>query len=120
MLTRLAQSAVAIAPEITARIKAAFLDALYAFLDGLVHLAFSDFDPLDPALTTSQKVVADSRLTLDVQELDTRILLSVTNLEHLNKVVVPALAKQFQDAFNVKMGEDLKVRRRMPSHPVPG
>lgn len=55
--------------DFTNRIKAAFLDALYAFLDGLVHLAFSEYDPLDPALTTSQKVVADSKLTVDVREL---------------------------------------------------
>lgn len=55
--------------DFTARIKASFLDALYAFLDGLVHLAFSEFDPLDPSMTTSHKVVGDSRITLDVQEL---------------------------------------------------
>lgn len=94
--------------EFTGRIKAAFLDALYAFLDGLVHLAFSEFDPLDPNLTTSQKVVEDSRLTVDVQELDTRILLSVTNLAHLKNSVVPGLTKQFQDAFQVSMSEDVK------------
>lgn len=55
--------------DYTSRIKDVFLDALYAFLDGLVHLAFSDYDPLEPNLTTSQKVIADSRVTVDVMEL---------------------------------------------------
>jgi len=55
--------------DFTSRIKSVFLDALYAFLDGLVHLAFSEYDPLEPNLTTSQKVIADSRVTVDVMEL---------------------------------------------------
>ena len=95
--------------EFTARIKAAFLDALYAFLDGAIQLAFSEYDPLDPALTTSQKIVGDSKMTVDVRDLDTRILLSVTNLTHLSRTIIPNLIKQFQDAYQVKMSDDLKV-----------
>ncbi|KAN0060309.1 Exocyst complex component S5 [Thecaphora frezii] len=98
----------AVPSEFTARIKAAFLDALYAFLDGLIQLAFSEYDPLDPSTTTSQKLIGDSKLTVDVRDLDTRILLSVTNLTHLNKTVVPNLVKQFQDAYQIKMVDDLK------------
>lgn len=30
------------------KVKNAFLDSLYFLLDGLVHLAFSDYDPLVP------------------------------------------------------------------------
>lgn len=93
--------------ESTARIKGAFLDALYAFLDGIVHLAFAEYDPLDPTITTSHKVVGNSRLTVDVQELDTRILLSVTNLAHLNKILIPTMAKQLQEVFHCRMSEDL-------------
>lgn len=93
--------------EFTSRIKAAFLDAIYAFLDGIVHLAFSEYDPLDPTMSTSHKVVGNSRLTVDVQELDTRILLSVTNLAHLNRIAIPTMAKQFQEVYHCKMSEDL-------------
>ncbi|CAO1633663.1 unnamed protein product [Parajaminaea phylloscopi] len=93
--------------DFTSRIKAAFLDAIYAFLDGIVHLAFSEYDPLDPTISTSHKVVGNSRLTVDVQELDTRILLSVTNLAHLNRIAIPTMAKQFQEVYHCKMSEDL-------------
>lgn len=96
-----------VSSECTSRIKSAFLDALYAFLDGIVHLAFSEYDPLDPTISTSHKVVGNSRLTVDVQELDTRILLSVTNLAYLNKIAIPTMAKQFQEVYHCKMSEDL-------------
>ncbi|EPQ29151.1 uncharacterized protein PFL1_03438 [Pseudozyma flocculosa PF-1] len=98
----------AVPSEFTGRIKAAFLDAIYAFLDGLIQLAFSEYDPLDPATSTSQKVIGDSKLMVDVRDLDTRILLSVTNLTHLSKTIVPNLVNQFQDAYRVKMADDLK------------
>lgn len=96
-----------VSSEFTSRIKGAFLDALYAYLDGIVHLAFSEYDPLDPTMSTSHKVVGNSRLTVDVQELDTRILLSVTNLSHLNRIAIPTMAKQFQEVYHCKMSEDL-------------
>lgn len=96
-----------VSAELTQRVKASFLDSIYAFLDGLVHLAFSEYDPLDPTVSTSHKVVGHSRLTVDVQELDTRILLAVTNLAHLNRIAIPTMAKQFQEFFRCKMSEDL-------------
>jgi exocyst complex component 2 len=97
--------------EFTTRIKSAFLDSIYVYLDGLVHLAFSEYNPLEAHLTTSQKLVQDSsRVTksiIDVKELDTRILLAVTNLSHLTKSVVPLLARQFQETFNSKMVDEV-------------
>ncbi len=84
-------------PEFTTRIKGAFLDALYAFLDGLVHLAFSDYNPLEPrtALSIQATSVSSSILgggapgtAIDVRDLDTRVLLSVTNLSHLSRVII--------------------------------
>ncbi|KAJ1030000.1 hypothetical protein NDA16_000913 [Ustilago loliicola] len=97
-----------VAPEFTARIKGAFLDALYAFLDGLVHLAFSEYSPLEPRTALSvQTVPGHPGSSVDVRDLDTRVLLSVTNLSHLSRVVIPGLVKQFSDAYSVKMEEDL-------------
>ncbi|UZJ51135.1 hypothetical protein CBS101457_000455 [Exobasidium rhododendri] len=98
--------------EFSSRIKTAFLDTIYVYLDGLVHLAFSDYNPLDAHLTTSQKLVHDpSKITsniIDVKELDTRILLGVTNLSHLTRSIVPLLVKQFHELYRVKMAEDLR------------
>ncbi|CDS00803.1 related to Exocyst complex component Sec5 [Sporisorium scitamineum] len=97
-----------VAPEFTARIKGAFLDALYAFLDGLVHLAFSEYSPLEPRTALSvQSVPGHPGSVVDVKDLDTRVLLSVTNLSHLSRVVIPSLVKQFADAYAVSMDDDL-------------
>ena len=97
-----------VAPEFTTRIKASFLDALYAFLDGLVHLAFSDYSPLEPRTALSvQSVPGHLGSAVDVRDPDTRVLVSVTNLSHLSRIVIPSLVKQFGDAYAVKMDEDL-------------
>ena len=59
-------------PLLVRRAQAAFLDALYAFLDGLVHVAFSSPDSLDPTLGHSMTpglVAPSSRSrTIDVQD----------------------------------------------------
>lgn len=97
-----------VAPEFTARIKGAFLDALYAFLDGLVHLAFSKYSPLEPRTALSvQAVPGHPGSSVDVRDPDTRVLLSVTNLAHLSRAIIPSLVKQFGDAYAVQMDEDL-------------
>ncbi|KAK0529701.1 Exocyst complex component S5 [Tilletia horrida] len=94
--------------EFTGRIKASFLNGLYTFLDGLVQLAFSEYDPLDPTTSTSEKVFADTNVSIDVRELDARILLGVTNIDHLRRTVLPALFQLISDSLHVKMAEDLK------------
>ncbi|PWY97177.1 hypothetical protein BCV70DRAFT_203103 [Testicularia cyperi] len=124
-----------VSQEFVARIRPTFLDALYAFLDGLVQLAFSEYDPLDPKMTSAIQIATSSshvgasssattatgtatmlgptstRTTtatvLNMRDLDTRILVSVTNLSHLSKTVIPSLLKQFSDAYAVDMSEDL-------------
>lgn len=97
-----------VSAECTSRIKGAFLDALYAFLDGLVHLAFSEYDPLEPRTALSvQSVPGLPGTSVDVRDLDTRVLLSVTNLSHLSRVIIPSLVKQFGDAYAVQLDQDL-------------
>ena len=89
-------------------IRSAFLDALYAFLDGLVHVAFSSPDdadsqinvPLTPS-TSSRAVITDSK--------DTRIMLTVSNLAHLQAVSIQRTINQFQAAFGIDMTADSKV-----------
>lgn len=104
-------SAVQPSAECTARIKGTFVDAIYAYLDGLVNLAFSEYNPLNAHTTTSQKVIMDKSkqaVVIDVKDLDTRILLGVTNLSRFSRSNVPALAKRFHEAYHVKMGDDLR------------
>lgn len=106
------------ASEYTARIKATFVDAIYVCLDGLVHLAFSEYNPLDATTTTSQKVIIDKSrqaVVIDVKDLDTRVLLGVTNLGHFSQTVVPTLANQFHEAFRVRMNDDLRTIEEVAS-----
>jgi exocyst complex component 2 len=101
----------AIPADFTTRVKATFVDAIYVYLDGLVHLAFSEFQPLDASHKSSQKLVysaSQQTSVVDVKQLDTRILLGVTNLSHFTRVIVPNMSKHFHEAFSVRMGDDLR------------
>lgn len=50
--------------EFVRKVQSSFLDALYAFLDGLVHVAFSDPD----AIFTSGKQLATRRAPFEADE----------------------------------------------------
>ncbi|KAG0140924.1 hypothetical protein CROQUDRAFT_52505 [Cronartium quercuum f. sp. fusiforme G11] len=99
--------------------QSAFLDALYGFLDGLVHVAFTPPKPL-PSLdelsaagtgicfsSMLMKASKDNvQLELQEEQNDTRVLLTISNLLHLRTIYIPKLFKQFQDAFRVDMASD--------------
>ncbi|ORY73403.1 exocyst complex component Sec5-domain-containing protein [Leucosporidium creatinivorum] len=101
--------------EFVRKVQSSFLDALYAFLDGLVHVAFSDPE----AIFTSGKLVTrrapfendDSGRPkeVDIRNVDTRILLTVSNLTHLRESSIPRLVHQFQQAFKVDMSADIQM-----------
>ncbi|GAA5845225.1 hypothetical protein JCM3766R1_003363 [Sporobolomyces carnicolor] len=113
-----------LAAEYQRKVQGAFLDGLYAFLDGLVHVAFSD-----PAEVNGSKPRVDrnndgfnehGRLgegeeetgrpkEVDVRNVDIRILLTVSNLTHLRETVIPRLISQFQTAFKVDMSQDVQM-----------
>lgn len=104
--------------EFVKRVQSAFLDGLYAFLDGLVHVAFSDPD----SIFTHAKPPArrgpvggdtqgeDGRpKEVDIRDVDTRILLTVSNLAHLRTTSIPRLVNQFQIAFKVEMQSEVQM-----------
>lgn len=95
---------------------------MYAFLDGLVHVAFSDPSTLytmgpgrlnsrrGAVLELTQGLDDDGRpFELDVNNVDTRILLTVSNLTRLRDVLIPRLVEQFSTAFRTDMIDDLKM-----------
>lgn len=91
------------------RIAKAFLDTLYAFLDGMVHLA-SDEHPnaVDPK-STSESVgptEPNSLDLLDVSNPDTRLLLVVSNFGHLSKQVIPSMINELESAFGISIEEE--------------
>ncbi|EKM56994.1 uncharacterized protein PHACADRAFT_208160 [Phanerochaete carnosa HHB-10118-sp] len=93
------------------RITKAFLDTVYAFLDGMVHLA-SDESPKTAALKGASDVNAINEPNplelLDVSDSDTRLLLVVSNFGHLSKAVIPAMINELENAFNISIQEELQ------------
>ncbi|KAM0755622.1 hypothetical protein T439DRAFT_295613 [Meredithblackwellia eburnea MCA 4105] len=103
-----------ISSEFGRKIKAAFLDGLYAFLDGLVHVAFSDPDTIFiNGKSAPRRVDAITRgedgrpKEVDVSNVDVRILLTVSNLSHLRSTTIPRMINQFQAAFKEDMPQDV-------------
>ncbi|KAL8286277.1 hypothetical protein RQP46_004765 [Phenoliferia psychrophenolica] len=99
--------------EFVRKIKAAFLDGLYAFLDGLVHVAFSDPETI---FATGKSVARKDGISrggdgrpkeVDVGNVDVRILLTVSNLSHLRTTTIPRLINQFQAAFKDEIPTDV-------------
>ncbi|RUP45221.1 exocyst complex component Sec5-domain-containing protein [Jimgerdemannia flammicorona] len=93
-----------ISSEYLERIRGTFLDSLYSFLDGLVHLAFSEYSPLLPEKDDS----ALKRSKIDVNSMDSRILLTVSNLSHLRASIIPKLVNLFEAAYQTQMTDELK------------
>jgi exocyst complex component 2 len=56
------QTTPSISQEYLNKIKSAFLDSLYAYLDGLVHLAFSDYSPLEPVGENASEPINPTRI----------------------------------------------------------
>ncbi|KAG0082920.1 hypothetical protein BGZ93_002132 [Podila epicladia] len=92
--------------DFTERIRKTFLDALYSFLDGLVHLAFSDGERTgtnDHASTEPRK-----QRNIDFSQLDPRILVTISNLNEVGNNAIPKLLAEFERTCGLSMAEDGK------------
>ncbi|KAL0086050.1 exocyst complex component Sec5-domain-containing protein [Phycomyces blakesleeanus] len=87
------------------KIRSSFLESTYAFLDGLVQLAFSDYVPLNER---DELMLAKKRDKIDVHSMDIRILLTVSNLSFMRSTVMRKLVLLFEMAYKCSMEEDLK------------
>ncbi|KAF9180188.1 hypothetical protein BGZ51_009012 [Haplosporangium sp. Z 767] len=100
--------------EFTERIRKTFLDALYSFLDGLVHLAFADAERKSESNQNSygspenMNVQVKKTKVIDVTELDSRILITIGNLSELRAVTIPKLLRDFERTCSITMDEDGK------------
>ncbi|KAF9115084.1 hypothetical protein BGX27_009007 [Mortierella sp. AM989] len=101
--------------QYTEKIRKTFLDALYSFLDGLVHLAFADAERSnrqqqnhDGAGSLENLQIGKKSKVIDITELDSRILITISNLSELRSVTIPKLLKDFERICGVSMSEDGK------------
>ncbi|KAF7323903.1 Exocyst complex component SEC5 [Mycena kentingensis (nom. inval.)] len=94
----------------TNKITRAFLDALYAFLDGLVHLASEESPVVTGKLPMTEASGGPGGPNplelLDMADSDTRLLLVISNFGHLSAVVVPSMISQLEQAFGITLAED--------------
>lgn len=112
-----------VAQQFSSLITKTFLDSLYAFLDGMVHLASED-SPVSHGLkrqeseqeATGAIPLFDLRQNVriflyifDTTSLfasqDTRLLLVVSNLVHLNESLIPGMLNQFQSSFGIALDD---------------
>ncbi|KAF8886545.1 exocyst complex component sec5 [Infundibulicybe gibba] len=89
------------------KITKAFLDVLYAFLDGLVLLA-SDESPIinKKNAAIGAPAAADPLELLDLSDGDTRLLLVISNFTHLSQAAIPGMLNQLEVAFGISISDD--------------
>lgn len=100
--------------------QAAFLDSLYGFLDGLVHIAFTSprtqFEPFKNSdYPTELGLSSDVPITQpglavasEEDEIDIRLLLTMSNLANLTAIYIPKIIRQFSEAFLLDMKADVE------------
>ncbi|KAF9931299.1 hypothetical protein BGZ65_004944 [Modicella reniformis] len=103
--------------QFTEKVRKTFLDALYSFLDGLVHLAFADAERTNShnqdgghAGAVSLDTLQEGRgaKTIDITQLDSRILITISNLNELRSVTISKLLKDFERTCTISMADDGK------------
>ncbi|KAJ7039787.1 exocyst complex component sec5 [Mycena alexandri] len=92
------------------KITKAFLDALYAFLDGLVHLASEESPVMTGKMPRTEAAGGpggpNALELLDMRDGDTRLLLVISNFGHLASSIVPNMITQLETAFGISISED--------------
>ncbi|KAG6916419.1 hypothetical protein DXG01_006823 [Tephrocybe rancida] len=90
------------------KVTKAFVDALYAFLDGLVTLA-SDKSPIVAGGIAAAEVSStgpNPLELLDLRDADTRKLVVISNFTHLKTAVIPSMLNQLETALGISILEE--------------
>ena len=107
--------------ELMDKVRKTFLDALYSFLDGLVHLAFADAERAGGqenshgghgGAASQENLQGGRSKKIDITQLDSRILITISNLNELRSVTISKLLNGFEKTCGISMSEDGKVRKR--------
>ncbi|KAI0765335.1 exocyst complex component Sec5-domain-containing protein [Fomes fomentarius] len=97
-----------IANEFVTKITKAFLDSLYAFLDGLVHLASDESPTTENGARSSMPAVPGTNPLelVKIEEADTRVLLVVSNFGHLMRALIPNMTAELETALNISISNE--------------
>ena len=119
-----------IAANFTTKIIKSFLDSLYAFLDGLVHLASEELEYERPFMGTTDPRNGSNGNQSDAMDLsntvcitglfhfttytyfvlqETRLLIVVSNFGHLKSSLIPSMIGQLERALGTNVDNDRMV-----------
>ncbi|KAJ3878404.1 exocyst complex component sec5 [Lentinula edodes] len=90
----------------------AFMDVLYTFLEGLVKLVEDEREGganvkgVDPVATASTSNATNALELLDLSNKDSRLLLVLSNLNHMSKSIFPSMITQLENAFGVTITDE--------------
>ncbi|KAG8685871.1 hypothetical protein FRC09_014486, partial [Ceratobasidium sp. 395] len=91
----------------TTKISKTFLDALYAFLDGLGHLASVDYKFTQEVVRSEAgKKPNPIAAKADLSNVDVRILLVISNLGYLSRSLIPSMINQLEAAFSTSIANE--------------
>lgn len=91
----------------TSKISKTFLDSLYAFLDGLAHLASPEYT-FTQTLARSETRGKPNPISapVDLTNVDVRILLVLSNLGYLSRSLIPSMINQLEAAFGTSIASE--------------
>lgn len=94
--------------EFVIKITKTFLDATYAFLDGLVRLA-EEGSPVTekiPGVDVNTTGELQAMTLLDTSDADTRTLIVISNFVNVKRVRIPDIITQLETTFNITVDND--------------
>ncbi|KAH7882412.1 exocyst complex component Sec5-domain-containing protein [Phlebopus sp. FC_14] len=98
-----------ISSAFTLKITKAFLDAVYAFLDGLVHLTSSQSHSGPEESST----VRSTSKFFDLSDPNIRLLLVISNFAYLSGSLIPSMLSQLESAFGTSNEDDRKTLMKL-------
>lgn len=96
-------------PAFTSKITRAFLDAIYAVLDGFVVLVAEEAPPGVGSIVAAGVPEREGKQELiDLRDSNTRLLLVISNFSQLSGSLIPSMLSQLENALGISVDDDRK------------
>ncbi|KAG2106117.1 exocyst complex component Sec5-domain-containing protein [Suillus cothurnatus] len=96
-------------PAFISKITKAFLDAIYAVLDGFVILVAEEAPPGVGSIVAAGASEREGKQELiDLRDSNTRLLLVISNFSHLSGSLIPSMLSQLENALGISVDDDRK------------
>lgn len=94
-------------PAFILKITKAFLDAIYAILDGFVVLVAEEAPPGVGSIVAAGAPEREGKQELiDLRDSNTRLLLVISNFSHLSGLLIPGMLSQLENALGISIEDD--------------